>query len=77
MYISIPYAFLSVGPSALLVAAVLILIHHYDHDFSSYHSATISNKKTDSPNDVSIGNVQTSIDNEALTHNLVSLSVVV
>jgi uncharacterized membrane protein len=36
MYISIPFAFLTVGPIALIIATVVILLFHIDNDFTTY-----------------------------------------
>lgn len=36
MYISIPFAFMSAGPIALIIATVLIILFHVDHDFNRY-----------------------------------------
>ena len=36
MYASIPFAFLSVGPIALIVSTVVMMAFHYDHDFGKY-----------------------------------------
>ena len=36
MYASIPFAFLSVGPIALIIATVVVIIYQIDHDYGSY-----------------------------------------
>lgn len=44
MYVSIPFAFMSAGPVALIISTAVIILFHIDHDFSNYNI-----KKTPSP----------------------------
>lgn len=42
MYASIPFAFLSAGPIALIIATIVVIAYQIDHDYGSYKVKTRS-----------------------------------